>query len=296
MIDGDNPDPILQRVRALIAAKRYDEAMLDLSLAEESAEVRNLMGLVALKRRKFKRAEEYLRRALELAPDSYEATNNLGLTVARQRGRKREAIDIFTRASELNPSGGAAHENLHDTTRHWLQSAGLIASFLIFRMINTAWMKEGWQGMFNPWIVGSVAALAIGIAYLVFRKRRNDLPERARLLIDREAARTRRARVRNAIFDGLLFLVFFTWMFWAIEAEPIAPAEHGPPGVDVPGASGGRGHPGRIVPPHHGLPAGGLNQTGPPEGGPKCYSVAPTVGRVSNASRVASASSSSSSM
>ena len=65
MINGENPDPILQRVRALIAAKRYDEAMLDLSLAPESAGVRNLMGLVALKRRKFRQAEEYLRRALE---------------------------------------------------------------------------------------------------------------------------------------------------------------------------------------------------------------------------------------
>jgi tetratricopeptide (TPR) repeat protein len=217
MINGENPDPILQRVRALIAAKRYDEAMLDLSLAEESAGVRNLMGLVALKRRKFKQAEEFLRRALELDPDHYEAANHLGLAVARQRGRRREAIDIFTRAAELNPSGGAAQENLHDTTKHWLQSAGLIASFLVFRMISTAWMEEGWQGMWNPWLVGSVAAISIGIAYLVFRKRRNDLPERARLLLDREAARTRRARTRNAIFDGLLFLAFFGGMFWAIE-------------------------------------------------------------------------------
>jgi tetratricopeptide (TPR) repeat protein len=217
MINGENPDPILQRVRALIAAKRYDEAMLDLSLAPESAGVRNLMGLVALKRRKFRQAEEYLRRALELEPDNYEATNNLGLAVARQRSRRREAIDIFTRAAELNPSGGAAHENLHDTANHWLQSAGLIASFLIFRLISTAWMKEGWQGMWNPWIVGSVASMAIAIAYLIFRKRRSNLPERARMLLDREAARTRRARTRNAIFDGLLFLVFFGGMFWAIE-------------------------------------------------------------------------------
>lgn len=217
MTSGENPDPILQRVRALIAAKRYNEAMIDLSLAEESAEVRNLMGLVALKRRKFKQAEHYLRRALELEPDSYEATNNLGLAVARQRGRRREAIEIFTRAAELNPSGGAAHDNLHDAANHWLQGAGLVASFLIFRMISTAWMKEGWQGMWNPWIVGSVAVIATTIAYLVFRKRRNDLPARARLVIDREAARTRRARTRNAIFDGLLFLVFFSGMYWAIE-------------------------------------------------------------------------------
>jgi tetratricopeptide (TPR) repeat protein len=222
MTSGENPDPILQRVRALIAAKRYDEAMFDLSLAPESADVRNLMGLVALKRRRFNQAEGHLRRALELDPESYEATNNLGLAVARQRGRRREALEILSRAAELNPEGGAAHENLHETARHWLGSARLIASFLVFRMISTAWMKEGWQGMFNPWIVGSVTAIAVGIAYLVFRKRRNDLPERARLLLDREAARTRRARTRNAIFDGLLFLVFFGGMFWAIEqSEPL---------------------------------------------------------------------------
>lgn len=217
MIDGENPDPVLQRVRALIAAKRYDEAMFDLSLAAESAEVRNLMGVVALQGRKFKQAEEFLRRALELDPDNYEATNNLGLAVARQRGRRPEAIEVFTRAAELNPSGASAHKNLNETARHWLGSAGLIASFLVFRMISTAWMKEGWQGLFNPWIVGSVSAVAVGIAYLVFRKRRNDLPERARLLLDREAARTRRARTRNAVFDGLLFLVFFGGMYWAIE-------------------------------------------------------------------------------
>lgn len=217
MINGESRDPTLQRVRALIAAKRYDEAMLDLGLAEESAGVRNLMGLVALKRRKFKLAEGYLRRALELEPDSYEATNNLGLALARQRGRRREAIEIFTRAAELDPSGAAAHENLHDTASRWLKSAGLIASFLIFRMVSTAWMEEGWKGMWNPWIVGSAAAVATTTAYLVYRARRKDLPGRARMLLDREAARTRRARTRNAIFDGVLFVVFFGGMLWAIE-------------------------------------------------------------------------------
>lgn len=222
MTGGENPDPILQRVRVLIDNKRYDEAMLDLSLAPESAAVRNLMGVVALKRRRFKEAEQHLRRALELEPQNYEVINNLGLAVSRRRGRRREAIDLFTRAAELHPGAGAAESNLHDTAHRWLYSAGLVGSWVIFRMVRTAWMAEGWQGMWNPWVIAAASALTVAVACLVILRRRRALPERARLLVDRQAAVTRRARQRNAVFDGILFAVFFGGMFRAIQVyEPL---------------------------------------------------------------------------
>jgi tetratricopeptide (TPR) repeat protein len=217
MTSGELPEPILRRVRALIAARRYDEALLDLHLAEDSAEVRNLIGVVFLKRRRYKRAEEHFRRALELDPDHFEAVNNLGLAVSRQRGRRREAIDIFLRAAELRPEGSVAGQNLTEATRNWLAGAGLVASWIIFRIIRTAWMEGNWQGLWSPWVVAWWSVVTIAVTVVVVLKRRRDLPRRAREMLDAEAARTRRETWRNGVFDGLLIVVFFGGMFWAIE-------------------------------------------------------------------------------
>lgn len=217
MTSGEHPDPILRRVRALIAARRYDEALLDLHLADDSAPVRDLIGVVFLKRRRYKEAERHFRRALELDPDYFEAVNNLGLAVSRQRGRRREAIDIFVRANELQPESGVAERNLTDSTRHWLSGAALVASWGIFRMIRTAWMEGNWQGLWSPWVIALWSAVAVAVTVLVIRNRRRDLPRREREMLDAEAARTRRETWRNGVFDGFLFVVFFGVMFWAIE-------------------------------------------------------------------------------
>ncbi|HEX2053313.1 MAG TPA: hypothetical protein VHJ78_06270 [Actinomycetota bacterium] len=216
MNGGEQHEHILRRVRASVAARRYDEAMLDLALLPESTEVRNLMGVVMLKRRRYRQAEEYLRRAVELDAANAEALNNLGLAVSYQRGRRREAVELFARAAELNPRS-VASENLHKAARHWVGYAGLFASWVIFRMIRTAWMSGDWSGMWSPWAVAGWSALIVAVALLVARDRRRKLPVRARELLDDVARRTRAARRRNAVFDGALFVGFFGGMYWAIQ-------------------------------------------------------------------------------
>ena len=57
-------------------------------------------------------AEELFRRAVTLAPDSYEAYNGLGIALGRQ-GRNDEAEAAFRRAFEIDPSLDAARDNLH---------------------------------------------------------------------------------------------------------------------------------------------------------------------------------------
>ena len=56
-------------------------------------------------------AEELFRRAVTLAPDSYEAYNGLGIALGRQ-GRNDEAEAAFRRAFEIDPSLDAARDNL----------------------------------------------------------------------------------------------------------------------------------------------------------------------------------------
>lgn len=192
--------------------------MLDLALMPETSEVRDLTRVVLLKRRRYRALEEQLLRAVELDPPNVDAVNNLGLAIARQRGRRREAIDVFARAARLDPQGPAG-KNLHDSSKHWVGYAGLVASWVIFRMIRTAWMSGDWQGLWNPWILAAWSAVAVCVAWVLVRRRRADLPAQARDLLDDVARRTRAARRRNPVFDGLLLPASW-WMWWAIETYP----------------------------------------------------------------------------
>jgi Flp pilus assembly protein TadD len=56
-------------------------------------------------------AEELFRRAIELAPRSYEAYNGLGIALARL-GRSEEASKAFGKAIEIDPTLETARDNL----------------------------------------------------------------------------------------------------------------------------------------------------------------------------------------
>ena len=73
----------------------------------------NLLNLASLRMNagELVLAEGLYRRAISLAPDSYEAYNGLGIALARQ-GRTRDAAAAFEKAIAIEPGLPTARENL----------------------------------------------------------------------------------------------------------------------------------------------------------------------------------------
>ncbi len=103
---SDTVDLLMSR-----AEQFANEAEIDLSLvhsrcgvdiAPQEAEVWYLRAKANLVKGKPERALADLRRALSLDPNQYRAINDLGL-VLEQLGAKKEALEAYRRALEVNP-------------------------------------------------------------------------------------------------------------------------------------------------------------------------------------------------
>ncbi len=82
------------------------------------------MALVAMEEGDWEEAEQHCRKALSLAPLSYLAMNNLGLTL-RHQARIEDAIDCFHQAVKLDPENAVARDNLKDAVTSYLESEPL---------------------------------------------------------------------------------------------------------------------------------------------------------------------------
>jgi spermidine synthase len=85
----------------------------------------NMLAVARVNEGRLQEAEEYLRRAVRLAPDFADAHDNLGVCLAKQ-GRLKEAITPFERAVELRPESITARVYL----AHALYQAGRIQEAL----------------------------------------------------------------------------------------------------------------------------------------------------------------------
>ena len=99
--------PELQRLLAGAAGNR--------AAANETADAeireRYARATVLLEKGQFSQAESEFRAVLQLAPDSVEALNNMGVAIA-SLGRLDEAVTMFERALELRPDFADARRNL----------------------------------------------------------------------------------------------------------------------------------------------------------------------------------------
>lgn len=90
-------------------ATAYYEAILKVD--PDQPDALHLLGLVASTRHDYSRAEELIRRALTIVPESSVFYGNLGV-VLRRAGRVDEAIEAYHTAIELDPSSADAYFNL----------------------------------------------------------------------------------------------------------------------------------------------------------------------------------------
>ena len=100
---------------ALLRVGRLDEgakALYDYHLRNPNDEiVLDALGVIALSRRDYDKAVEYLQRAVKIVPDFGSARNNLGRTYL-EMGKPQEALPHLQRAAALSPSDPIVQTNL----------------------------------------------------------------------------------------------------------------------------------------------------------------------------------------
>lgn len=88
------------------------------------ASTHELLGQMALQRRRWRECEEHYRRALALDPRSWLALNNLAVALQRQ-GREKEALELFEAAARADPENQLVHRNLKGAIDRTLSDVGL---------------------------------------------------------------------------------------------------------------------------------------------------------------------------
>lgn len=113
-----NPRHVLARFKLALAYLRLGatdraETVLLAVVAEEPENMRAYQNLATLaySRGDLARAESFARRAIEIAPDYFDAWNTLGAVYVLME-RPSEAVDALTRAVALDPRSGQAQFNL----------------------------------------------------------------------------------------------------------------------------------------------------------------------------------------
>ena len=104
-----NPDLPGLRYQAALAAQMTGDSAKASKLAadaldrgEESSELRILIGVIAMKEKKYAEARLAFEKAVELEPSNSIALYNLSEAL-REQGRPREAIEMLQRAKEIDP-------------------------------------------------------------------------------------------------------------------------------------------------------------------------------------------------
>ena len=136
----------------------------------DAPEGQHCLGRIALKKGKWKEAEEHFRKALELDPEDYESMNNLGVAQIRQRGQRKQAMDTFHQAVRMSPAADPARTNLHASARRYLYGGVAVALFLFTRLLGF-WDVATDRGL--AMIIGLGVLLFIGAGVLVWKRRKN---------------------------------------------------------------------------------------------------------------------------
>jgi protein O-mannosyl-transferase len=113
--DPSNPELSRQLAEAYFSRGIYPEAMETLHkiLAAHPRDglSYNALGFMSIKLRRFKEAERYFKKAIEVAPDLWEAYNNLASLYAT-KGRYRQARALWEKVLQAVPDNKVAADNL----------------------------------------------------------------------------------------------------------------------------------------------------------------------------------------
>src|SRR5262249_31103233 len=124
-----------------IANQRLSEAretaLRGREIAPEAPESHIVLAMVEMERKSWREAEEHLRKALSLHPNSYAVLNDLGVCLLNQR-REREATEMFRQAARANPSSEGVRNNLKNSVVKYLPVPGAILVMILIQLIISA--------------------------------------------------------------------------------------------------------------------------------------------------------------
>lgn len=175
--------PLLEFCNALSANRKYQAAMETAqklrALYSEKSDVHLQLGYICMELNKFQEAEKHLREAIRIDPNSYNALNNLGLTLIEQSVRKfwkvkdaRELSDkgfaFLESAVKLSPNKELARANIHQSVRRIeIKQPVNILGFGLF-LICLFWARF----TSNPFAIGCVIIIiAIMSGFEYWRKK-----------------------------------------------------------------------------------------------------------------------------
>jgi len=168
-----------------------------LAVAPEWINTFEALTLVALAERKWKEAEEYGRRGLEIDPNSYSMLNNIGVALLEQK-RKREAVECFEAAARVQPDRPVARKNLKVAVDRYLKLTPIV--FVL-----------GWISLHAANVDSRVSLFglgAVGVGVLVARwYKRRQLSDTVRTFMRLETQDYRRPRWWLELGEVLLPLV-----------------------------------------------------------------------------------------
>lgn len=111
----EDPKPLVQSARALVALKRYDEAIAAGKVAAQrdvfQPEVYQVLGRAYLGKGQLAHAIMHFEQVLAVQPEHGYALNNLGFAYLRAN-RNADAVEVLRRAVEVLPNVAYVHNNL----------------------------------------------------------------------------------------------------------------------------------------------------------------------------------------
>ena len=162
----DDPASLVVLARAQEANRQPKDADITVqqavALAPEWAPAQAAVGFHALERKRWRAAEDALRRAVELDPTNPDYLNNLGVAVGRL-GRAEEAMELFEAAARLEPRQQLPRENLARTAQRFVGGGALLLFLIrpVGALIGLAYEVGGD-------ILGGLASAAVGVLALLF--------------------------------------------------------------------------------------------------------------------------------
>jgi tetratricopeptide (TPR) repeat protein len=217
---------LLEYSNALASNKKYQEA---LGVAEklrglwpEKSAAHALLGHIFFLQKRWSDAEQHLRTAIRLDPNSYLALNNLGLVLIEQSVRKfwrakdartlrEEGLAFLERAVKLSPHEELARANV----RHSIMRIEALNPVFILLLIPVCFCFVWWRFSLSLFSVFSnFFFLALISAFSIWRK--NQYPHPIRAIYEHEQKRSVKPTINSSLSSsavslgigfGLIFLV-----------------------------------------------------------------------------------------
>jgi tetratricopeptide (TPR) repeat protein len=195
-----NPGCLFTRVRTALALGRPQLAS---KIADQLCAVAPTSylghfgrGLAAAGTRDWETAADAYRAALEITPDDAELLHNYGIALDRL-GRHAESMDCFIRSGTLDPDAGTVRNTAIAARRHIGPSVGiwwmgrLALLFLMLAVFSRTAPRP------FSYVVAGLALVTCVVLFVARQRRLAKLPNAAKLAMEAEQRRRRRAQRRS---------------------------------------------------------------------------------------------------